>query len=60
VGDARRVGHPGEAKLIRYLVRRILLAIPTLFGIVVLVFLLLHLAPGSPASAGSPESGRRV
>ncbi|MDQ5859231.1 MAG: ABC transporter permease, partial [Acidobacteriota bacterium] len=32
----------------RYVVRRILLAIPTLFGIVVLVFLLLHLAPGSP------------
>ncbi|PYQ32870.1 MAG: hypothetical protein DMF55_12645 [Acidobacteria bacterium] len=45
----------------RYLVRRLLLAIPTLFGIVVLVFLLLHLAPGSPASAGgSPEAGRRV
>ena len=60
MGDARRVGHPGEAKLIRYLVRRVLLAIPTLFGIVVLVFLLLHLAPGSPASAGSAESGRRV
>jgi len=47
--------------VIRYLVRRLLLAIPTLFGIVVLVFLLLHLAPGSPASAtGSPEAGRRV
>jgi len=60
VGDARRVGHPGEAKLIRYLVRRVLLAIPTLFGIVVLVFLLLHLAPGSPSSSGSAESGRRV
>jgi len=44
----------------RYLARRLLLAVPTLFGIVVLVFLLLHLAPGSPASAaGSSESGRR-
>lgn len=47
--------------MIRYLVRRILLAVPTLTGIVVIVFLLLHLAPGSPASAaGSAESGRRI
>lgn len=60
VGNAGRVGDPGDAELSRYLVRRILLAIPTLFGIVVLVFLLLHLAPGSPASSGSAESGRRV
>jgi peptide/nickel transport system permease protein len=60
VGNAGRVGDPGDAELIRYLVRRILLAIPTLFGIVVLVFLLLHLAPGSPASSTSAESGRRV
>lgn len=60
VGNSGRVGDPGGAELIRYLVRRILLAIPTLFGIVVLVFLLLHLAPGSPASSGSAESGRRV
>ena len=60
VGNAGQVGDPGGAELIRYLVRRILLAIPTLFGIVVLVFLLLHLAPGSPASSGSAESGRRV
>jgi len=47
--------------MIAYVLRRLALAIPTLFGIVVLVFLLLHLAPGSPASAvGSGESGRRV
>ncbi|HEX9690124.1 MAG TPA: ABC transporter permease [Thermoanaerobaculia bacterium] len=47
--------------MIRYIGRRLALAIPTLAGIVVLVFLLLHLAPGSPASAaGSAESGRRV
>lgn len=47
--------------MISYVLRRLALAIPTLFGIVVLVFLLLHLAPGSPASAaGSAESGRRV
>ncbi len=44
----------------RYLLRRLLLAVPTLFGIVVLVFLLLHLAPGSPVSALGGESGRRV
>lgn len=46
--------------MIRYLLRRLLLAIPTLVGIVVLVFLLLHLAPGSPISALGAESGRRV
>jgi peptide/nickel transport system permease protein len=47
--------------MISYVLRRLALAIPTLFGIVVLVFLLLHLAPGSPVSAaGSAESGRRV
>jgi peptide/nickel transport system permease protein len=46
--------------MIRYLTRRLLLAIPTLFGIVLLVFLLLHLAPGSPVSGLGGESGRRV
>ena len=44
----------------RYVARRLLLAVPTLAGIVVLVFLLLHLAPGSPMSALGAESGRRV
>jgi peptide/nickel transport system permease protein len=44
----------------RYILSRLLLAVPTLFGIVVLVFLLLHLAPGSPVSAFGGESGRRV
>jgi peptide/nickel transport system permease protein len=43
----------------RYVASRVLLALPTLFGIVVLVFLLLHLAPGSPVSAAGGESGRR-
>lgn len=47
--------------MIRFLLRRLTLAVPTLFGIVVLVFVLLHLAPGSPATAsGSVESGRRA
>jgi len=45
--------------MIRYVGRRLLLAVPTLFGITVIVFALLHLAPGSPGS-GSAESLRRV
>ncbi len=44
--------------MIGYVLRRLLLAIPTLFGICVIVFLLLHLAPGSPTSGG-PDSLRR-
>ena len=44
----------------RYIGSRLLLAVPTLLGIVILVFLLLHLAPGSPVSALGGESGRRV
>jgi len=61
VGAAGRLRDSGERALIRFLVRRIALAIPTLFGIVVVVFLLMNLAPGSPASAiGGAESGRRV
>jgi peptide/nickel transport system permease protein len=46
--------------VIRYTVHRLALAVPTLLGIVVLVFLLLHLAPGSPVSALGGDSGRRV
>ncbi len=55
------MGGSGDERLavIRYVLRRLLLAIPTLFGIAVLVFLLLHLAPGSPG-AGGPDSMRRV
>ena len=44
--------------MIRYLSRRLLLAVPTLFGIVVVVFLLLHLAPGSPVTGGGESSHR--
>lgn len=32
-----------------YTVKRLLLAVPTLFGITIVTFLLLHLAPGDPA-----------
>jgi peptide/nickel transport system permease protein len=42
----------------RYVLRRLLLAVPTLFGIVVVVFLLVHLAPGSPVT-GSGDALRR-
>jgi peptide/nickel transport system permease protein len=45
--------------MIRYVGRRLLLAVPTFFGIVLLVFVLLHLAPGSPG-AGNADSMRRV
>jgi peptide/nickel transport system permease protein len=45
--------------VIGYVARRLLLAVPTLFGIAVIVFLLLHLAPGSPG-AGGADSARRT
>ena len=45
--------------MIRYVGRRLLLAVPTFFGIAVLVFALLHLAPGSPGSGGV-DAMRRV
>jgi peptide/nickel transport system permease protein len=47
-----------ETGLIGYLARRLALAIPTLFGIALVVFLLVHLAPGSPLSGGG-DSLRR-
>jgi peptide/nickel transport system permease protein len=45
--------------VIRYVARRLLLAVPTLFGIAVIVFVLLHLAPGSPGAGGS-DGARRM
>ena len=35
----------------RFLLRRVLLLIPTLFGVLVVAFLLLHVAPGDPVQA---------
>jgi peptide/nickel transport system permease protein len=35
----------------RYLVRRLLLTVPVLFGVATLVFALIHLVPGDPAQA---------
>jgi peptide/nickel transport system permease protein len=55
------VGPRGDAPaLIRYVVRRLLLAVPTLLGILFCVFLLSRLAPGDPASALARGGGRRV
>ncbi|HTY40857.1 MAG TPA: ABC transporter permease [Thermoanaerobaculia bacterium] len=45
--------------MIGYAARRLLLAVPTLFGIAVVVFVLLHLAPGTPG-AGGADSARRM
>jgi peptide/nickel transport system permease protein len=53
------VGGAGDGAVIAYVVRRLLLAVPTLFGIAVIVFVLLHLAPGTPG-AGGADSVRRV
>jgi peptide/nickel transport system permease protein len=44
----------------RYVLSRLAAAVPTLLGIVVLVFLLVHLAPGSPVTSLGGEGGRRV
>ena len=35
----------------RYILKRLLLFIPTVFGISVVAFILIHLAPGDPATA---------
>ena len=37
--------------MLRFLTRRLLLAIPTLFGVLVVAFLLLYVAPGDPVMA---------
>lgn len=46
----------------RYLARRLLLAVPVLFGVITLVFSLIHLIPGDPAVAmlGEGASGTEV
>jgi peptide/nickel transport system permease protein len=42
--------------VLRYLVRRLLLTIPVLFGVATLVFSLIHLVPGDPAQSMLGES----
>jgi peptide/nickel transport system permease protein len=49
-----------KSTLLRYVAKRIALAVPTLIGLVLCVFLLLRVAPGDPASAAGRQTGRRV
>ena len=42
----------------RYLQRRLLFAIPTVFGVITLVFLLIHLVPGDPVEVMLGETAR--
>jgi ABC-type dipeptide/oligopeptide/nickel transport system permease component len=51
--------------VLRFLARRVLLAVPVLLGVATLVFALMHLIPGDPAQAmlgdaASPESIREL
>ena len=42
----------------RYVLRRLLLAVPTVFGVITLVFLLIHLVPGDPVDVMLGETAR--
>src|SRR5436305_14505967 len=46
-----RCDHGALGALMSFLVRRLLLAVPTLFGVLVVAFLLLYVAPGDPVTA---------
>lgn len=46
--------------MLEYIVRRLLLAIPTLFGVFTLIFILTFLMPGDPVRAVMGESYRRA
>ena len=47
----------GGARLLRFVMRRLLQAIPVVLGVVVLNFLLLQLAPGDAATVLAGEAG---
>ena len=47
----------GSARLLRYVLRRLLQAIPVILGVVILNFLLLQLAPGDAATVLAGEAG---
>src|SRR5438105_15020119 len=47
--------HGWSNKMWSYILRRLLFGIPTLLGVTVIVFTLLHLAPGDPVSAMVPS-----
>ena len=42
----------------RYMLRRLLLAVPTVFGVITVVFLLIHLIPGDPVDVMLGETAR--
>ena len=46
-----------ESRLFYYLVKRIIAAIPTIFGVIVFTFLIVRLSPGDPAVLLAGESG---
>jgi len=47
----------GSARLLRYVLRRLLQAIPVILGVVILNFLMLQLAPGDAATVLAGEAG---
>ncbi|PLZ02277.1 ABC transporter permease [Burkholderia sp. WAC0059] len=46
--------------MVRYLLQRVLYAIPTMFGVTLLCFALLHLAPGDPLSSVLPADASQA
>lgn len=46
--------------MVRYVIRRIVLTIPVLFGVATLVFSLIHLVPGDPAQAMLGEAASQT
>src|SRR5215467_13659245 len=57
--DAYRQSKVHAVRMRSYFVRRVLLMVPTLFGISIISFLIIHLAPGDPAALkfGQEERG---
>src|SRR5215467_7222458 len=47
----------GQTRLLRYVLGRLVQAIPVVFGVVILNFLLLHMAPGDAATVLAGEAG---
>ena len=41
---------PSEYRVIRYIVKRLVLAVPTLLGVLVASFLIVHMVPGDPVA----------
>src|SRR5215210_3315919 len=41
----------------RYIARRLVLAVPTLFGVTILIFLAMRVLPGDPLATAGGESG---